>query len=89
MQCPFNTLFSEGRAAGRETTNRRKSILFAILGVVNGKTVTDIVLDTGCTRTLAHDRLVPVRQKTKGAITICCAYWESLYPSLLHPSQKL
>ena len=40
-------------------------------GVVNRKTVTDIVLDTGCTRTLVHDRLVPVGQKTKGAITIC------------------
>ena len=29
MRCPFNTLFSEGRGAGRETTNRRESILFA------------------------------------------------------------
>ena len=40
-------------------------------GVVKGKTVADIVLDTGFTRMLVHDRLVPVGQKTKGAITIC------------------
>ena len=28
-RCPFKTLFSEGRGAGRETTNRRESIIFA------------------------------------------------------------
>ena len=28
-----------------------------------------------------HDRLVPVRQKTKGAITICCAHGDEVtYP---------
>ena len=29
MRCPFKTLFSEGRGAGRETTNRAESVLFA------------------------------------------------------------
>ena len=49
--------------------------------MVNGKTVADIVLDTECKRTLVHDRLVPVGQKTKGAITICCSHGDEVtYP---------
>lgn len=45
------------------------------------KTVADTVLDTGCTRTLVHDRLVPVGQRTKGAITIQCAHGDEVtYP---------
>ena len=40
-----------------------------------------IVLDTGCTRTLVHDRLVPVGQKTSGSITICCGHEDEVtYP---------
>ena len=54
MRCPSKALFSEGRSAGRETTNGRSRPLRRS-GVVNGKTVADIVLDTGCTRTLVHD----------------------------------
>ena len=80
MQCPSKVLFSEGRSAKRETTNGRSRPLRRS-GVVNGKTVADVVLDTGCMRTLVHDRLVPVGQRTKGAIIIRCAHGDEVtYP---------
>ena len=80
MRCPSKALFSEGRSAGRGTTNGRSRPLHRT-SVVNGKTVADIVLDTGWTRTLVHDRLVPVGQRTKGAITIQCAHGDEVtYP---------
>ena len=69
MRCPSKALFSEGRSAGRGTTNGRSRPLHRT-SVVNGKTVADIVLDTGFTMTFVHDRLVPVGQRTKGAIII-------------------
>ena len=75
MRCLFKALFSEGRSAGRETTNG-KSRPLRRSGVV-----ADIVLDTGCTRTLVHDRLVPVGQRTKGVIIIRCAHGDEVtYP---------
>ena len=80
MRYPSKALFSEGRSAGRETTNGRNRPLRRS-GMVNGKTVADIVLDTECTRTLVHDRVVPVGQRTKGAIIIRCAHGDEVtYP---------
>ena len=71
MRYPSKALFSEGRGAGMETNNRGGSSSLRSSGVVKGKTVADIVLDTRFTWMPVHDRLVPVGQKTKGAITTC------------------
>ena len=62
MWCPTKALSGEGRGAGRENNQLGGSSSLRRSGVVSRKTVTDIVLDTGCTRTLVHDRLVPVGQ---------------------------
>ena len=42
-------------------------------GVVVGKSVGDILLDTGCSRTLVHQKLVS-EDKLKGAVAIQCAH---------------
>ena len=47
MRCPSKALFSEGRGAGNKITMGGSSSLHRS-GLVNGKTVTDIVLDTEC-----------------------------------------
>ena len=51
-------------------------------GIVNGQTVEDIVLDTGCTRTMVHRKLVKEPQYVDGeAVTIRCAHGDTvLYP---------
>ena len=72
IQCPSKALFSEGRGAGRETTNRGEAVLFAAQVWSTGRWSQTLCWINGCTRTLVHDRLVPVGQKTKGSITICC-----------------
>jgi len=51
-------------------------------GIIEGKTVTDILLDTGCSRTLIHQKLVPEDKLLPGeAVTIRCAHGDTvLYP---------
>ena len=51
-------------------------------GVVEGKMVEDIVLDTGCSKTLIHHALVPRKKMLQGeAVTIRCAHGDNaLYP---------
>ena len=51
-------------------------------GVVEGTEVNDVVLDTGCARTLIHRRLVPDGKKIPGeATTLRCAHGDTvLYP---------
>ena len=51
-------------------------------GVVEGQMVEDIVLDTGCSKTLIHHALVPRKKMLQGeAVTIRCAHGDNaLYP---------
>ena len=49
-QCPANAL-----AVTEETSDQ--SMLSS--GIVEGQQVDDILLDTGCSRTLVHQRLIP------------------------------
>ena len=51
-------------------------------GVVEGKMVEDIVLDTGCSKTLIHHALVPRKKMLQGEeVTIRCAHGDNaLYP---------
>ena len=71
MWYPSKALFSEGKRCRKGDKQPGGSSSLHCSGVVKGKTVADIVLDTRFTRMLGHDRLVPVGQKTKGALTIC------------------
>ena len=51
-------------------------------GVVEGLMVEDIVLDTGCSKTLIHHALMPRKKMLQGeAVTIRCAHGDNaLYP---------
>lgn len=51
-------------------------------GVVEGRRVSDILLDTGCSRTLINQELVPESKlKDGGAVAIRCAHGDTvLYP---------
>ena len=51
-------------------------------GKVEGSQVSDIILDTGCARTMLHQHLVPKENHVLGeAITLRCAHWDTvLYP---------
>ena len=52
------------------------------VGLVEGREVKDIVLDTGCSRTIVHHSLVPEKKLLTGeAVTIRCAHGDCvLYP---------
>ena len=54
-------------------------------GSVEGKPVDKILLDTGCSRTLVHQKLVPRSKLLEGeAVAICCAHGDTvLYPVAL------
>ena len=51
-------------------------------GKAEGRKVTDILLDTGCSITVVHQDLVPEQKKVEGeAVAICCAHSNTvLYP---------
>ena len=85
--CPHNAMFcgekqidpkggSGKRTPGHEKTGVSKA------GLVEGKAVDDILLDTGCSRTLVHRSLVPKEKLLEGeAVAIRCAHGDTvLYP---------
>ena len=48
-------------------------------GMVEGKSVSDILLDTGCSRTLVHQKLVyDEKLKDSGAVAIRCAHGDTV-----------
>ena len=51
-------------------------------GVVEGTAVHDIILDTGCLRTMIHQDSVPAEKRVSGeAVTLWCAHGDVvLYP---------
>ena len=72
-KCPerasYYCMDSKGHSAARE-------------GFVDGTTVTDILLDTGCTRTMVREELVAENKLLPGeAVTVLCAHGDTvLYP---------
>ena len=50
-------------------------------GIVEGKKISKILLDTGCSRTLVHQDLVPAEKILEEAVAIRCAHGDTLlYP---------
>ena len=51
-------------------------------GTIEGQAVTDVCLDTGCTRTMVREDLVPAEKLLEGdSIAICCAHGDTVvYP---------
>ena len=79
-ECPSNALCCEeqsfSNAGGGKSPCRE--------GSVNGKLVKDIVLDTGCSRTMVRRELIREDDLTGEAITIRCAHGDTvLYPLAL------
>ena len=71
-KCPAKVLFCGGSLAKQATRS----------GVVEGQIVEDIVLDTGCSRTMVHSSLVGEGKQLDGeAVTVRCAHGDTvLYP---------
>ena len=90
--CPENALLCVERRLRHPTDDvrsweaKRHSFFTSpgglIEGLVEGQEVKNILLDTGCSRTLVRKDLVPEEKFLCGrAITICCAHGDtSLYP---------
>lgn len=77
-QCPSNALFA---ARGKSVEQRAKKLEVACIGTVEGHPVDEIVLDTGCSRTLVRKDLVPGEKLTGGEISIRCAHGDIfVYP---------
>ena len=75
-RCPTDALFCGGRRSHLQEQGVRRH------GVVEGQYVRDVVLDTGCSRTLVREDLVPSQKMQEGeAVTIRCAHGDTvLYP---------
>ena len=86
--CPHNALFCTERRVdyrGRMSVTRcpvvtRPGVVRS--GTVEGHAVDNILLDTGCSRTLVHKKLVPEEKvQDAGAVAIRCAHGDTvLYP---------
>ena len=63
QQCPSSPLFCRVRSFSRYSTKRKRvNQPFRCKGIVESQLVNDIVLDTGCSRTLVRSDLL--REKT-------------------------
>ena len=73
-------MVGNGRDGG--LTSGQDNVSVCRKGVVEGTAVKDIILDTGCARTLIKQHLVPSAKKLAGqAITLRCAHGDTvLYP---------
>ena len=75
--CPHNAMFCEQNNTQQEAGVMRS-------GTVEGKYVKNILLDTGCSRTLVHQKLVPEEAFLKEELlkcivhmeTQCCTTWQ-------------
>ena len=74
MRCPAKALFCGGQQKeGKPLTGVGGGMEVCRTGLVEGTRVTDILLDTGCSRTLVHRDLVPQAKMRDGEVTIRCA----------------
>ena len=77
--CPSRAWYGEGRMD--EKTSQPNSEVVCRNGTVEGRYVEDIILDTGCTRTLVHQDLIPRDMETHGEVIIRCAHGDEVsYP---------
>ena len=60
-----------------EASPRRKDELRRN-GIINGQFVRYIILDTGCTRTLVHQKLIPQGKKSMGEVIIRCTHGDEI-----------
>ena len=79
-QCPSEALYCGPKSPLK--SSQSKPLVTKCEGVVDSKFVSDIVLDTGCTRTLVHRDLVSEEKLMKGeSVTIQCAHGDAVaYP---------
>ena len=86
--CPSNAMLCVERRSGYTGSTKVKSQSYIAKpgvyksGKVEGRKVTDILLDTGCSRTVVRQDLVPEQKKVEGeAVAICCTHGDTvLYP---------
>eukprot|EP00731_Ephydatia_muelleri_P003365 Em0001g3365a len=72
--CPEKALYSHSR--GNDITRRQTVLLRS--GFVEGNKVEDIVLDTGCSRTMIRRDLVPTTKILDDAVTVQCAHGDTV-----------
>ena len=83
-QCPARALYGEGiQACKRAESPDRHNALYRG-GTVDGRYVRDILIDTGCTRTLVHQSLVSPRKMITGEVAIRCAHGDEVSYPLAH-----
>ena len=75
-------MVGEGREVGSLSASIAGEVSVTRHGVVEGTDVHDIILDTGCSRTLIPQDLVPADKRIAGeAVTLRCAHGDTvLYP---------
>ena len=78
--CPHNAMFCRPQEGATKAATCKVGVMRT--GVIEGKPVSNILLDTGCSQTLVHRDLVPPEKLLEGrAITICCAHGDTaIYP---------
>ena len=83
--CPSNALFCREKLPGKVAEQAMTSTGLTRKGSVEGRPVDKILLDTGCSRTLVHQELVPRDRLLEGeAVAIRCAHGDTvLYPVAL------
>ena len=81
-QCPSNVLFCGVKGFTRHSAKRKMvNQPFQCKGVVEGQLVNDIVLDTGCSRTLVRSDLLGEKKFEEETITVQCAHGDVVtYP---------
>ena len=82
-QCPTSALFCGVRGFTRYSAKRKRlSQLFQCKGVVEGQLVNDIVLDTGCSRTLVRSDLLREKDFSQDeTVTVQCVHGDVVtYP---------
>ena len=79
-KCPSNpNLFCDERNATLTSFNPNERIIRR--GLVEGKPVSNLILDTGATRTLVRSDLLPPSIRMEGEVTIRCAHGDAVtYP---------
>ncbi|KAL5510142.1 hypothetical protein EMCRGX_G005635 [Ephydatia muelleri] len=77
--CPEKALYSHSRENGITRRQTDRTVLRS--GFVEGNKVEDIVLDTGCSRTMIRRDLVPTTKILDDAVTVQCAHGDTVaYP---------
>ena len=71
MRCSAKALFcGRQQQAGKSVAGAVSGMEMCRTGLVEGTQVADIFLDTGCSRTLVRQDLVPLEKMRKSEVTI-------------------